>query len=187
MRHLTSVSVITCVVALLLACAGADRAKQRKDDTSPVAKEVKTLKRNEWYKYGDTQVTITEAVSSDNVAGQHYGQYATFKATFVRIEVKNTSAGKIADWKGQQGVATITDEHGNKFAALSLSGWSWLPFNEPHGNLGGDFGSKVAPGTTYENALYYAVAPATSKTLSVTLTIEDQPVRFVCPNALEGK
>jgi hypothetical protein len=40
--------------------------------------------------------------------------------TMIDVRVRNGSPGKIADWVGWQGKATVRDEFGNKFLPIDL-------------------------------------------------------------------
>ncbi len=180
--RIASASVVATLAVLVAACGGGGVKNQPKQGGKHVEvveqKKTQTVAFGEPVQQGDAAIVVVDAVV-DTYAGQHYGQFRPFAATLVRLQVKNASEGKIIEWPGWHGVAVVEDEHKNKFAPLSLRGWSWLPRNEPHDGWDGDTGAKIAPGATYVNALYHEPAPATSKTITVTIAIGDRTVKFV--------
>jgi hypothetical protein len=132
---------------------------------------------------GDLLVSVEEAYSSSNFAGQRYGRFTLIQMMLVRLRVENTGRGKIIDWPGWQGKAVVEDEHGNRFKPLALEGWSALPHNDIiGGGWSGDTGARVHPGTTYVNALYYEYAPPTSRHIIVTAPLAGRQVRFRGPH-----
>jgi hypothetical protein len=128
---------------------------------------------------GDLSVQVLE-VNTGTISGQNYGQFNTLNASLVHVKISNHSSGKIVDWPGWQGKGEIEDEHGNLFHPISLRGWSWLPGNTPDG-WGGDFATRINPGTTYENCVYYEPIPKTSHELKVRVPLLDKTVVFQGP------
>jgi hypothetical protein len=127
-------------------------------------------------------------VRSEQVAGQYQGRFTAVKLMMVRITIQNTSKGKIADWAGWQGKGAVEDENGNKFQPADLRGWSCLPNNNTFGGgYDGDFGSRIHPGTTYEEALYHEYAPPTSKQVVIRLPLEGKIVTFRGPIGPKAK
>lgn len=118
----------------------------------PVAPKTIDLKFGQEYASGDLRIKIT-AVRSDDCASQYYGQFTSRELTYAILSVTNTNKGKIAEWRGWQGKAKLSDEHGNTFGPADLRGWSWMPYNMPDG-WDGDTGTRVFPGKTYQRRLF---------------------------------
>lgn len=130
---------------------------------------------------GDLHIKFIE-VQSVQGAGQYYGQFRALNLMFIRIQVTNTSNGKIVDWAGWQGKGEVEDEHGNKFNSLSLRGWSCLPNNNTFGGgWDGDYSARIHPQTTYENAIYVEYAPPTSKEVILRFPLGEGDVRLRGP------
>lgn len=128
---------------------------------------------------GDQRISITAATNEHGAGGEYRGQFRTIKLMRIHLSVENTSKGKIAQWEGWQGKAKIEDEHGNEYSPIDLRGWRYLPNNDTFGDgWDGDTGSRVHPGKTYINMLYYQHAPFTSKEIVVSIDIDGQPYRF---------
>jgi hypothetical protein len=137
---------------------------------------VDEYKFDEEVSHGDLRITITQAYPFRG-SGQYRGQFRGRNFFIVTVSVKNTSTGTIADWPGWYGKATVEDEHGNKFAPLDLSGWAWLPANDPDG-WQGDFGARIHPGKTYVNALYHEFPPETTNEAIVTVPLAGRTLCF---------
>lgn len=178
MKRATATLVCLMLLTMLLACSGGGKKPEAGDGDGPKAGATHKFKFGEQHQTGDLIITVREATSQP-FAGQHHGRFTNVNLTVAMIEVKNTSAGKIASWQGWQGRATVEDEHGNRFAPIDLDGWSGLPFNgTPGATWGGDVGAKIAPGQTYVNALYHEPAPATSKRLTVSVPLGGETLAF---------
>jgi hypothetical protein len=136
-------------------------------------------KFGEQVRSGDLLISIVE-VRSGTFTGQRLGIFTSVRMTLVHLSIRNTSEGKVADWAGWQGKGVIEDEHGNTFRPVSVRGWAGLPNNEPDG-WDGDFSTRIDPGTTYENAIYFEYAPPTSHQAVVTLPLGGHELRFRGP------
>jgi hypothetical protein len=154
---------------------------------------------------GDLVIRVHEA-ANNRCTGQYHGQFSWRDMLMVTFSVQNNSPGKIANWMGWQDKGTVQDEHGNTFKPCNLRGWEGLPHNDsgrgdnqytsyesyletrkklaPGTSLiggVGDRGTRVMPGKTYVNLIYFEHTPATSKQAAITLPCPGGPIKFTGP------
>ena len=145
----------------------------------PKAAGAREYKLGEQVRVGDLLISIPEVMSEKFFTGHYNGKFTPRQMMLVHVSIQNTSPGKIVEWPGWQGKGEVMDEHGNKFKSIDLTGWSCLPNNNTLGDgWNGDFATRIQPGTTYENAVYFDYAPPTSKQVVITLPLEGNSVTF---------
>lgn len=151
-------------------------ARGRATNEPPPAMETLDVKMGEPLTVGDLVITMMSA-HAQQMGGQYFGSYRSSRATILRLSIKNTHRGKIAEWAGWQGKSVIEDEHENKFEPLSLRGWKNIPGNGI-GDVDPDYKDRIDPGKTMLSGLYFEYMPVTSKKVTVTLPLDGRQIRF---------
>jgi hypothetical protein len=119
---------------------------------------------------GDLLIKVVQ-ITSGSTGGEYLGRFATLEASFVQVEVTNTSKTKIVDWAGWHGKGEMVDEHDNRFEPRSTAGWT---LDGPRA----DRATRINPGETYKTILYFQPLPPTSKRVTITLPLGGKQVKF---------
>jgi hypothetical protein len=122
---------------------------------------------------GDLLVTVKEAPSGhydyfvDNAIGQA-------DVMMVHLLLKNTSAGKIAEWIGRPSGFKVEDEFGNHFAPVQLPSHDSIARPQSSwADRDGRFSHRINPGESYECVIYCQPLPPTTKQVKVTFPMGD--------------
>jgi hypothetical protein len=89
-----------------------------------------------------------------------------FHATRFTVYVTNPEKGRIAEWKGLQGQAVVLDDGANRFESLPDAS-----------DIGGDSGSRIEPGETYQAQVWFPPGVAGLRTVTFAFSVPGSRVR----------
>ena len=177
MKRATTVAAVVLLVVILFGCGGGAPPMPKVVQPMPVAqKPVRECKLGEEIVSGDLLIKITQLWNGPLI-GRRYGNDRNLTVLTANLAVKNTSKGKIAEWKGWHGYAPATDEFGNVLQCFDMGG-----FVITSDNYVGDAGvHRIDPGQMYTNSLYWDRAPATSRLITFDVPLDGDILRFKIP------
>jgi len=134
--------------------------------------KVVSRKFEEWASSGDLHVRVMWGHSNAHISG-YVGDNSRLNLLVLHVQAKNTHAGKIIEWPGWRNKGVVEDEFGNKFSPAG--GWSLFM------GAANDFPSRIPPTQRdpIPAVLYFERVPDTSKTITVTLPLDDKLVKFM--------